>query len=222
MLFNSGMGTTILIFFIGYVFLSLLFAVLMFAFENGKGNDKCFHISSGKTMTEMDDREVFRAAYSLSWTTLSTVGYGHVSPNLSDEHFRRTCYNVEMLTTLESLVGILYTAMTGSILYAKITRVVERAEIVFSAYACLPYAYEEFKDGQDDVENTANETREKQDFLKNAENNENVKVEQTAINSHLGDSLNTDMGLSSILKLKRKIPCPILVFRLANEVRLCV
>lgn len=80
--------------------------------------------------TLMDD---FLHAFFFSSQTLTTVGYGHISPN---------GWDTSTLAALESFVGLLMFALISGLLYGRFSR--PQAKIIFSENALIaPY-----KDGQ--------------------------------------------------------------------------
>ena len=73
----------------------------------------------------------FIDAFALSWTTLSTVGYGHIFPSLAIRGNPR-CLVVNFFCTFESFVGVLFASLMGAILMGKIARVQSFAPTTFS------------------------------------------------------------------------------------------
>ncbi|KAL7515977.1 hypothetical protein ACHAWX_001041 [Stephanocyclus meneghinianus] len=74
-------------------------------------------------------------AFSLSWATISTVGYGSTYPALSTEHDHEgdsRCAFVSFLTSFEAFVGVVYAGFTGGVIFAKVTRITQRAKVKFS------------------------------------------------------------------------------------------
>ena len=80
--------------------------------------------------------EIVRKAFSLSWSTLSTVGYGHVYPDVNDVK----CGVVEIICVLESFIGLVYAGFMGSIFFTKISRVRDQAEVLFSDVMCIYFS----------------------------------------------------------------------------------
>merc|ERR1712238_540858 len=88
-------------------------------------------------------------AFSLSWTTLTTVGYGLVYPGTSTSitsdsnntvdigasssyNLAKECTGITIVTTMEAFVGILFAALFGAIFFAKVSRVSSFAQVTFS------------------------------------------------------------------------------------------
>ena len=72
-------------------------------------------------------------AFSLSWTTLSTVGYGSYSPTTAqDSDNPAHCAFVTVLCCIESFIGVLFGGFVGAIIYSKIDRVQSLAQVEFA------------------------------------------------------------------------------------------
>mmetsp|Transcript_32014 Transcript_32014/g.77777 ORF Transcript_32014/g.77777 Transcript_32014/m.77777 type:complete len:750 (+) Transcript_32014:165-2414(+) len=87
----------------------------------------CLHVA-GK---DFDGQ--FMDAYSMSWTTFTTVGYGAVYPGTTatSENVNH-CWAVTILATVEAFVGILFASFWGAIFLSKVTRVSSSAQVTFS------------------------------------------------------------------------------------------
>lgn len=90
------------------------------------------------------DRNQWQDAFSLSWTTFSTVGYGHVYPTLveteNDDLGEQTdCGFIIAMCSLESFVGVLYAGFCGALLFAKILRIQAIAQVTFSNALVVHY-----------------------------------------------------------------------------------
>jgi hypothetical protein len=73
----------------------------------------------------------FGDAFTLSWTTLSTVGYGIIYPNLAIDKGPR-CLIINMFCTFESFCGVLFAGFMGAIIFGKVNRVQSFAPTTFS------------------------------------------------------------------------------------------
>lgn len=73
-------------------------------------------------------------ALALSWTTLSTVGYGAIGPANT-----MGCSLVRFICAMEAFAGLLFTGFCSAIFYAKVTRLHARAAVTFSSCLCLQY-----------------------------------------------------------------------------------
>eukprot|EP00544_Gedaniella_sp_CCMP2646_P003330 CAMPEP_0202510394 /NCGR_PEP_ID=MMETSP1361-20130828/53271_1 /ASSEMBLY_ACC=CAM_ASM_000849 /TAXON_ID=210615 /ORGANISM="Staurosira complex sp., Strain CCMP2646" /LENGTH=726 /DNA_ID=CAMNT_0049144655 /DNA_START=114 /DNA_END=2294 /DNA_ORIENTATION=+ len=117
---------------VGFYILTLFFALLIF--WSGVNHPVCIHVN-GQDFGASGDRNRFRDAYALSWTTFSTVGYGLVHPSTSgtvvDERYK-ACTGAQILTTFESFVGLLYASFCGAIIFGKVARARSHAQVIFS------------------------------------------------------------------------------------------
>lgn len=80
----------------------------------------------------------FGVALSLSWTTFSTVGFGHVFPSQTNKAFE--CRILEFVLSMESFFGVLYASFCGAIIYARIRNLLEKANVLFSEVICIKYS----------------------------------------------------------------------------------
>jgi Ion channel len=75
----------------------------------------------------------FFDAFTLSWTTFSTVGYGSVYPALGHQNDSKgNCMHITIICSLEAFVGVLYSGFCGAILFGKVLRLQSRAHVLFS------------------------------------------------------------------------------------------
>jgi hypothetical protein len=82
----------------------------------------------------------FADAFSLSWTTFSTVGYGNVYPATGPENSTKdNCLLVTTLCSLECFFGVLYSGFCGAILFGKVLRLQSRAHVLFSDPMVIRY-----------------------------------------------------------------------------------
>jgi hypothetical protein len=73
---------------------------------------------------------------------LPLLGYGSTYPSLSTEHNHQNdadCIFISFLTSFEAFVGVLYAGFTGGIIYAKVTRLTQRARVKFSDPLLIKY-----------------------------------------------------------------------------------
>ncbi|WP_080058706.1 ion channel [Spirosoma aerolatum] len=110
--------------FFGWVLLAYLIANTLFA--------GIYMLAGAGTLEGMDDDSIygpFWKCFFFSSQTLTTVGYGHISPN----SFLTSC-----ISAFESMVGLLAFALATGLLYGRFSRPV--AHIRFSKHAVLaPY-----------------------------------------------------------------------------------
>jgi len=123
---------TTLIFF---MFLIFLFAISMMI--AGVNHPECFEPNFNRTDTSVFVNEMFM----LSWTTLSTVGYGSIYPSLGSqlEENNEICSLLSFLCAVEAFVGVLYGGFVGAVIFGKVLRVQSRAQVIFSDPLVIRY-----------------------------------------------------------------------------------
>ena len=112
----------------GYLFLVSLFAVLAYLIDHDK---TCLCIG------EECENIGFRAYYDLSWHTFSTVGFGNIHPQ--PEVSSSSCAVVALPFLLESFAGVLYAGLCGALLYSRISKDLDHADVLFSNGICISY-----------------------------------------------------------------------------------
>jgi hypothetical protein len=157
--FKATFGEVILISFVWFMLLSIIFALFVFWVESYQ--PECL-------VDGNDGKAYFMDAFHLSWTTLSTVGYGVIYPNIASEQSR--CIGINILMALESFVGVLFGGLTGAIIFGKVARIQSIAQVLFSHPICVRYGYgvsppktkkmREAGDSDDDDDNDDDETDE--------------------------------------------------------------
>jgi len=85
-------------------------------------------------------KNAFSDLFALSWATFSTVGYGNIHPSLASAvNYTHKCFFFNFLASTEAFIGILYSAFCSSVLFAKILRAQNQAQVVFSDLVTLQY-----------------------------------------------------------------------------------
>jgi len=79
-----------------------------------------------------DNQSIWQDAFALSWTTFSTVGYGHIYPSLSQQEEWKECAGLISITSFESFFGVIYAGSCGALLFARIIRASTEAQVVYS------------------------------------------------------------------------------------------
>lgn len=176
--FKATFGEVILMSFAWFMLLSIIFALFVFWAESYQ--PQCLVNGS-------DDRVYFMDAFHLSWTTLSTVGYGVIYPNIASQESR--CIGINILMALESFVGVLFGGLTGAIIFGKVARVQSIAQVLFSHPICVRYGY--------GVSPPKIKKSKKAGESDDDDDNDDDEPDETAATKNL--------------------PCPILEFRLLNE-----
>eukprot|EP00815_Leptocylindrus_aporus_P011639 CAMPEP_0116063404 /NCGR_PEP_ID=MMETSP0322-20121206/8399_1 /TAXON_ID=163516 /ORGANISM="Leptocylindrus danicus var. apora, Strain B651" /LENGTH=339 /DNA_ID=CAMNT_0003549025 /DNA_START=152 /DNA_END=1168 /DNA_ORIENTATION=+ len=114
---------------IGYLVLVSLFAVVGYLIDH---DDICVSVGGN------DEEGVrFRNYFALSWHIFSTVGYGHIHPERTNGP--ASCIIVAYLFFIESFVGVMYGGLCGALLYSRITKALDHADVMFSNGICISY-----------------------------------------------------------------------------------
>jgi len=86
------------------------------------------------------DESYWQDSFALSWTTFSTVGYGHIYPALVEGNDQSsTCGWIISICAIEAFLGVLYAGLCAAILFAKIYRVQAMATVRFSKALTITY-----------------------------------------------------------------------------------
>lgn len=105
-----------------------IFAILYYML--GKLNPQCIMSHAGSNFEEANMGMV--DAFTLSWTTFSTVGYGHIHPSVYGDGSSTGCAFVTVLASLESFVGVLSASFCSAVIFSKIARTQSIAHVIFS------------------------------------------------------------------------------------------
>lgn len=83
----------------------------------------------------------FADAFSLSWTTFTTVGYGaiYVATGV-DYNKQEDCTLIQFLCIVESFFGLIFSGMCTAIMFGKIGRIQSHAQVKFSEAICVVFA----------------------------------------------------------------------------------
>lgn len=170
-----------------YFAIALIFGGLIVA--AGVSNPRCVFVGTHE-FGSFGSR--FYDAFSLSWSTLGTIGYGSVYPALSNQsHDRTNCMFITSVTSFEAFVGIVYTGFCGAMLFAKVLRIQSHAQVMFSDPLLIRYG-------------------------SGAESDDLLQPESYSDDE--GKNLaRSKLGIGSRGLKKRKIPLPFLEFRVVNR-----
>lgn len=120
--------------YLAFLVVILLFAVIIYII--GRVHPECL-VVNGTNYTAAGTQ--FMDAFQLSWTTLSTVGYGVVSPGIPMAPGENRCIGINMFMAIESFVGVLFGAVVASIIIGKVARVQSIALVKFSDPIVIRY-----------------------------------------------------------------------------------
>lgn len=146
--------------------------------------------SAGNMIGTGEGARMFGDTFQLSWTTFSTVGYGIIFPSTGASGYDvgTGCVVVGILGSFEAFLGVLYAGFCGAILFGKVLRSQNNAQVFFSDPIVVRYGKEELCD---------NGTVDHSPELTIKEHDE-------------------EMG-ESLTEADKHIPCPSLEFRLVNR-----
>merc|ERR1740139_1250603 len=120
-----------------FMVLTVAFAVLMMLFSE-IATSECIQPNIND-----NSRVYMNEMFMLSWTTLSTVGYGNIYPSLGSELSStgdvEMCGVLSFLCSVESFVGVLYAGFVGAIMFGKIVRLQSHAQVIFSDPIVIRY-----------------------------------------------------------------------------------
>jgi hypothetical protein len=131
--FTASFCSVFATFIVVYFILVFLFGLILSA--AGSAQPACITISDGFGKSP---RSPLHDGLSLSWTTFTAVGYGHIYPNgyVREEY---SCQLINYLCVVEAFGGLLYAGMCAAILFSKIVRIQRHAQVVFSDWLCVEY-----------------------------------------------------------------------------------
>lgn len=195
---------------VSFVSLFALMCLLFFAlaaffagliFLAGVLDKECVRAGSGSFGS---DGSRFAEAFSLSWTTLSTVGYGSTYPALGyQNHNPSHCLFINMICLMEAFVGVLYSGFCGAILFGKVVRIQSHAHVIFSDPMVIRYG----SGVEEDTEMDGHPEDDK-------ENSQNPNKDESQHDNVVNED--TPLAAASVHK-RKKVPLPVLEFRIVNK-----
>jgi hypothetical protein len=125
-----------------YMMLFLVFALLYFVFilifaliylVIALTYPQCIN-SGGEPIGAGIGAREFGDCFQLSWTTFSTVGYGIIFPATGASHFYvpTGCVGIGIIGSFEAFMGVLFAGFCGAILFGKVLRSQNNAQVFFS------------------------------------------------------------------------------------------
>jgi len=134
-----------------------------------------------------DFDNLYSSAFTLSWTTFSTVGYGQIYPKLE-----AGCILANLFAAITSFFGVLYAGFVGAIVFGKVQTVYSRANVIFSDICVIRYG----PGIMDDTEDLNDEIEEEEETEE-----PRPEIRQSILKG----------------ATKKTLPCPVLLFRIANK-----
>ncbi len=182
-----------------YFGLILIFAGMYYVVSNV--HPQCIN-SAGEMIGTGEGARVFGDCFQLSWTTFSTVGYGIIFPatGASGFYVSTGCLGVGLLGSLEAFMGVLYAGFCGAILFGKVLRSQNNAQVFFSDPIVVRFGKKELSDGSN--------------------NNTPMGPTMEEVKEEAQDARDEEMGggsTSLVAEEDDEIPCPSLEFRLVNR-----
>lgn len=113
----------------------------------------------------------FGDCFQLSWTTFSTVGYGVIFPatGASSFYVPTGCVGVGVVGSLEAFLGVLYAGCCGAILFGKVLRSQNNAQVFFSDPMVIRFGKQELSGNvspmtspRDSIKEEANEDQDEE------------------------------------------------------------
>lgn len=134
-LFKTGFLNVMVVALIFYLFWVNLFTLIIYGVvtRSGAKGHECIDgwdyvgTDGGRSLN-------WELSFSLSWTSFSTVGFGTVSPAVL-----AGCYGLRYACAIEAFLGVLYAGFCGAIFFAKFSRLMGRAQVIFSSTLCIQY-----------------------------------------------------------------------------------
>jgi len=144
---------------------------------------------------------MFGDCFHMSWTTFSTVGYGLIYPatGASDFFVPTGCVGVGVLGSLESFMGVLYAGFCSAIVFGKVLRTQNHAQVYFSDPIVIRFGSE---------------------LSDRSSHNASEHIMAEEAKEELDEEEGGEGGGNGLImaKMKQKdIPCPSLEFRLVNR-----
>lgn len=160
-LMYSVMDTSYILLFVLFAinyYLLILF-VCMVIYLIALYEKRCIKVGDGSLEDFTSGGQIFSGLFALSWTTVSTVGYGNTWPALSkdDEDEVINCPVVNILLMAAAFFGVCFAGACGAILLGKVVQVKTQAQIEFSQAMVVRYGsgLMDISDNDDEVEGDA-------------------------------------------------------------------
>lgn len=136
------------------VFQVIIFIYTGFLYWFAKGLPECVG----------EDSIAFVDMYQLSWTTLSTVGYGVICPDLTEAVFGARCVFFEVLLAFESYMGVLFAGIIGALIFGKVARAQSIAQVRFASPMCVRYGNGVLEEGEEETNDNSGESAEEEEI----------------------------------------------------------
>ena len=152
----------------------------------------------------------FGDALELSWTTLSTVGYGSYAPTVAQDSDNPThCAFITVICCIESFIGVLFSGCVGAIIFSKITRIQSLAQVEFSHPIIVRYG--------GGVAAWETEIFEDEEESKMDNDHQAISNDSELATDEVKAATLIQQAFRKSARAVPKIPCPVLEFRIANR-----
>jgi len=132
--YETSFGKVLVFFLMLYLLIVYLFVILLYFADQIAESDCVYNNQVGALDDGSTTSEHFELLFELSWTTLTTVGYGNVAPPNDSG-----CYIVRLACSIEALLGIGYVSACSGLFYVKLLKTLARAHVTFSSTMCIQY-----------------------------------------------------------------------------------
>ncbi len=174
-----------------YTLLTVVFGAMIYGL--GRYEPQCLSVDG----EDFDARgHHFQDAFSLSWQTFSTAGFGAVRPALASDH--HSCAWLNMLAALESFTGVLFIGFCTAVVFGKIIRVQAVANVEFSDPIVVRYGSGVLP-ADDSISDSSSEGV-------SQDNKKEVRARVLTRSKSVRDLMHG-----------KDFPCPVLEFRLMNQ-----
>mmetsp|Transcript_26529 Transcript_26529/g.56066 ORF Transcript_26529/g.56066 Transcript_26529/m.56066 type:complete len:630 (+) Transcript_26529:146-2035(+) len=129
--YGANFGRVLLFFLMLYMMFVYCFVVLLYLVDRYYTDSSCINAPEEG---ELSTRAHFEYAFELSWTTFTTVGYGNLGPPPD-----LGCYPIRLVCSIEAILGMAFVSMCSGLFYAKLLRLLGRAQVTFSSTLCVQY-----------------------------------------------------------------------------------
>ncbi|KAL7545275.1 hypothetical protein ACHAWF_008623 [Thalassiosira exigua] len=193
-----------------FLILCLIFAGLLLL--GGNAVPECIIVSGDHFGANSNTDTKFGDAFTLSWTTFTTVGFGNVYTATGNDfniYEDKHCAGIIALCTLEAFLGLLYAGVCTSILFGKVNRIQSHAHLTFANAVCLQYEEVELNSELVDGDMTDSDLEERDEGDKESIMG-NTRGPISNLTVHL-------VAQSGYMFKKKYKGCPILKFQVVND-----
>jgi len=153
-------SSVIKVFFIAvlqFIAFTMVFTFLILL--SAAGNSRCL-VNPNYPFSEWVFRERFVYAWTVSWTTFSTVGYGYANPTTPGDYMKENFYDgytggstdmtafreddycvlINLVCSMECLIGILFVGFWSAVMFARVHLYQMEAKVAFSSNIVMMHA----------------------------------------------------------------------------------